>query len=90
MNTDIWSIAPVLSQVELVDPPAAAAVGDRVAVAGYEGEPDEQLNPKKKVFEAVAADLATNGERVACYKGVPLLVAGNACSVPSIAGGGIR
>jgi hypothetical protein len=47
--------AAVLPQVELVEPPAGAAVGERVRVEGFAGEPDEQLNPKKKVFEAVSA-----------------------------------
>ena len=42
-------------QVELVEPPADSAAGDRVSVQGYEEEPDEQLNPKKKIFEQVAA-----------------------------------
>lgn len=36
--------------VEPVAPPEGSAPGDRVWVEGYEGrEPDEQLNPKKKV-----------------------------------------
>ena len=41
--------------MELVEPPAGAAVGERLAVAGYDcTQPDEQLNPKKKVWEAVS------------------------------------
>jgi hypothetical protein len=40
-------------QVELVEPPQDSAPGDRVTVQGYEEEPDEQLNPKKKIFEQV-------------------------------------
>jgi len=42
-------------QVELVEPPEDSAPGDRVSVQGYEEEPDEQLNPKKKIFEQVTA-----------------------------------
>ncbi len=42
-------------QVELVEPPVDSAPGDRVTVQGYEEEPDEQLNPKKKIFEQVTA-----------------------------------
>lgn len=38
------------------------------------GEPDAQLNPKKKVWENVQPDLRTNEEGVACYKGTPLTV----------------
>ena len=36
-------------QVEFVQPPEGAAVGDRVTAEGFPGEPDEVLNPKKKV-----------------------------------------
>ena len=36
-----------------MEPPEGSAPGDRVSVQGYEGEPDDQLNPKKKVFEQV-------------------------------------
>lgn len=39
--------------MELVEPPAGAAVGERVFADGYPGEADEVLNPKKKVWEAV-------------------------------------
>jgi hypothetical protein len=49
----------LLPQVELVEPPAGAAVGERVGVEGFAGEPDEQLNPKKKVFEAVSPELSS-------------------------------
>lgn len=39
-------------QVEPLDPPAGSAPGERVFVKGYEkGQPDEELKPKKKVFE---------------------------------------
>ncbi len=37
-----------------MEPPAGAAVGERVFVEGFPGEPDEVLNPKKKIWEAVS------------------------------------
>ena len=77
-------------QVELVTPPEGAGPGDRVTVEGFPGEPEEQLNPKKKHFEQMSPDLATNGERVACYKGVPLQTQAGVCTVLSIVGGGIK
>ncbi|GBF87385.1 methionine-tRNA ligase-like protein [Raphidocelis subcapitata] len=77
-------------KVELIDPPSGAQVGERVTVPGYLGDPDEQLNPKKKIFESVAPDLATDAARVACYKGVPLATSGGPCTAASVAGGGIR
>ena len=36
-----------------MEPPEGSAPGDRVSVLGYEGEPDDQLITKKKVFEQV-------------------------------------
>jgi methionyl-tRNA synthetase len=80
---------PTHPKVELLDPPAGAKVGERLTAAGYPGEPDEVLNPKKKIFEAVAPDLATNSDRVACYKGVPLMTSAGPATAASVAGGGI-
>lgn len=77
-------------QVELVEPPPGASVGDRVSAAGFEGEPDEVLNPKKKVFEAVQPDLKTNEQREACYKEVPLATSQGPCTVATIVGGSIK
>ena len=37
------------TRVELVKPPSGAVVGERVTFAGFVGQPDAQLNPKKKV-----------------------------------------
>lgn len=39
-------------QVEPLDPPAGSCPGERVFVEGFEnGQPDDELKPKKKVFE---------------------------------------
>ncbi len=41
-----------------MEPPAGAAIGERLRVDGFDcSQPDEQLNPKKKVFEAVSLSL---------------------------------
>ncbi|KAL4436391.1 hypothetical protein ABPG77_009953 [Micractinium sp. CCAP 211/92] len=83
--------APDGSKVELVEPPAGAAIGERLHVEGYDcSAPDEQLPPKKKIFEAVAPDLATNEQCVACYRGSPLLTSAGPCTVKSVAGGSIK
>ncbi len=38
--------------MEPLDPPEGSAPGDRVYVEGYEsGKPDDELKPKKKMFE---------------------------------------
>ena len=76
--------------MELVEPPADAAPGERVSVEGYPGEPDAQLAPKKRVFEGVQPDLASNADRIACYRGTPLATPQGPCTVATIAGGSIR
>lgn len=42
---------PHAGPVELVNPPTEAQAGDRVFFDGWEGEPEGQLNPKKKVWD---------------------------------------
>ena len=45
-------------QVELVEPPAGSKPGERIFVTPLledPPQPDEQLNPKKKIFEMVGA-----------------------------------
>ncbi|PQQ07090.1 putative methionine--tRNA ligase isoform X1 [Prunus yedoensis var. nudiflora] len=76
--------------VELVDPPKAAQVGERVTFPGFVGEPDELLNPKKKVWETLQVDLHTNTDLVACYRDIPLTTSAGVCTVSSIRGGSIR
>ncbi|KAL6867594.1 hypothetical protein ACP4OV_015618 [Aristida adscensionis] len=56
------------TKVELVEPPASAAVGERITFTGYSGEPEASLSGKSKTCEKLAADLHSNGELVACYK----------------------
>ena len=48
------------------------------------GEPDAVLNPKKRIFEAVRAELKTNTECIACYKSSPLQSSTGLCTVKSI------
>ncbi|EPS58894.1 hypothetical protein M569_15918, partial [Genlisea aurea] len=78
------------TKVELVEPPEGAAVGERVSVPGMEGSPDDVLNPKKKVWETVQADLRTDGEGVARYGDLALTTSAGVCKVSSISGGAIR
>lgn len=62
--------------VEILDVPSDAVPGDRVVVPGFEGEPDGQINPKKKILERILPDLRTDASCNACYKGKPLTVVG--------------
>lgn len=63
-------------KVEVLLPPSGVSPGDLVSCEGYPREPEPQLNPKKKIFETCAPDLKTNDDKVACYKGSPLVVPG--------------
>jgi aminoacyl tRNA synthase complex-interacting multifunctional protein 1 len=55
-------------KVEILSPPAGSKPGDPVLVEGYTRNPDPQLNPKKKIWETCAPDLAVNANMEACYK----------------------
>lgn len=66
--------------VKFVEPPADAAIGERVMVEGYDGEPaTENQVIKKKMLEQIFPDLKTNASGVACYKGVPLTTSAGPC-----------
>ncbi|XP_072170774.1 aminoacyl tRNA synthase complex-interacting multifunctional protein 1-like [Diadema setosum] len=57
-------------KVEILQPPAGAAPGDRVGCEGYElGDFPPQMNPKKKIFERIQPHLLTNDDLQATYKG---------------------
>jgi methionyl-tRNA synthetase len=77
-------------RLELLEPPEGASVGERVVAAGFERPPETQLNPRKKVFEAVAKELATDAEGVATYQGVPLMTSAGPCRAKTLAGAAIR
>ncbi|XP_022871486.1 probable methionine--tRNA ligase [Olea europaea var. sylvestris] len=78
------------TKVELVEPPQGAVVGERVTFPGFEGTPDEVLNPKKKVWETLQVDLHSDKELVACYKDVPFTTSAGVCKVSSVPDGSIR
>ena len=45
---------------EVLDPPDSSVPGDRVSFEGYPGDPEKQLNPKKKVNIASGLDIKKN------------------------------
>jgi len=66
--------------VVFVNPPADAEIGERVACAGFEGEPaTENAVQKKKVLDKVFPDLKTDSNGVASYKGIPLTAGSGSC-----------
>ena len=68
--------------------------GNRVVLWGWAPllvpSPHHALACTSMLLLQVQPDLATNGERLACYKGSPLLTSAGPCSVRSIVGGGIK
>jgi aminoacyl tRNA synthase complex-interacting multifunctional protein 1 len=64
--------------VELVNPPADAPAGERISFEGWsEGQPEKQLNPKKKVWETFQPGFTTTGDREVAF---------DSSAVPSVHG----
>ena len=74
--------------VEFISPPADAKVGDRLVPQQFEGgsapHSPAQIK-KKKVWEEVASALRTDGDCVATWNGIKLVVGGAECRSTSIA-----
>ncbi|XP_051560177.1 aminoacyl tRNA synthase complex-interacting multifunctional protein 1-like isoform X2 [Myxocyprinus asiaticus] len=78
-------------KVEILDPPSGAVPGDRISCQGFPGEPDKELNPKKKVWEQVQPDLRTDGQCVATYKGAAFEVNDKGvCKAQTMSNSGIK
>lgn len=76
--------------VEPLKIPESVAAGTRITVDGYDGTPDVQLNPKKKVWEKLQADLKTNDAGVATWQGNFLLTADGQQILSSLANVSIK
>lgn len=53
--------------VEFVNPPAGSKAGDKLFFEDFNGEPEKQLNPKKKIWEAVQPHFSTNDKFEVTY-----------------------
>ncbi|XP_010002398.1 PREDICTED: aminoacyl tRNA synthase complex-interacting multifunctional protein 1 [Chaetura pelagica] len=83
--------ASSLEKVEILAPPPGAIPGDRITFEGFPGDPEKELNPKKKIWEQIQPDLHTNDQCVATYKGVPFEVKGKGvCRAETMANSGIK
>merc|ERR1711962_567843 len=72
-------------KVETLEVPPGAAIGDSVTCPAYPGTPDDQLNPKKKHWEAIAKDLFVKPDGVASYKGDSFTIVGKGnCVAPTM------
>uniref|UniRef100_A0AAQ4QIN6 Tyrosine--tRNA ligase n=1 Tax=Gasterosteus aculeatus aculeatus TaxID=481459 RepID=A0AAQ4QIN6_GASAC len=77
-------------RVEPLDPPEGSSPGERVFVEGYEtGKPDDRLNPKKKVWEKVQADLKISDECVAQWRDKRLLTKLGQITCKTLKGGNV-
>ncbi len=88
--------------VELVNPPADAKAGERVYFEGWRGEPEKQLNPKKKIWETFQPGFTTTGDLEVGFdagvvkelgkEGLGKLVteSGGVCKVKSLSGAQVR
>jgi len=78
-------------EVEPLAVPEGSTVGDRVIVEGEkEGQPDEVLNPKKKVWEKLSDDLKTNSDGFAQWQGSNLVTGKGAITCASVKGAPIK
>ncbi|KAK2504906.1 hypothetical protein MC885_016773 [Smutsia gigantea] len=84
------SIEGTSHKVEPLDPPVGSAPGERVFVKGYEkGQPDDELKPKKKVFEKLQADFKISEECIAQWKQSNFMTKLGNISCKSLKGGSI-
>ena len=78
-------------KVEFVEPPAGAAVGERVAFAGHAGAAaDPKRMDKKKIFDKVAPGLKVDATCKATWNGVPFMTSAGPCTVRSAVGALIK
>lgn len=65
-------------KVEIMEVDPSCKPGQRVSCPAFASRPDLPfMNPKKKIWETVAPDLAVSSDGKAVYKGEVLLVEGN-------------
>ncbi|CAN1174965.1 Probable methionine--tRNA ligase [Linum perenne] len=79
------------TKIELVDPPASAAVGERITF-NAEVVLDPKLEPSlisKKAWDTFQVDMHTDEELVARYKDAPFATSAGVCKVASICNGSI-
>ncbi|KAK9354494.1 hypothetical protein V1523DRAFT_407763 [Lipomyces doorenjongii] len=55
-------------KVELTIPPSGSKAGDKVFFEGFDGTPQQQLNPKKKIFETLQPNFTTNEKLEVVFK----------------------
>ncbi|KAF7024374.1 hypothetical protein CFC21_036745 [Triticum aestivum] len=71
--------------VEPLIPPEGAKLGERISFAGFDGKPEDVLNPKKKQLDKITPHLRTDENGIATFRGVPFTTSAGPCrsSVPN-------
>ncbi|XP_075854435.1 aminoacyl tRNA synthase complex-interacting multifunctional protein 1 isoform X1 [Microcebus murinus] len=78
-------------KIEILAPPNGSVPGDRITFDAFPGEPDKELNPKKKIWEQIQPDLRTDNQCVATYRGAAFEVKGKGvCRAQTMANSGIK
>merc|ERR1712168_347332 len=72
-------------EVDPIAPPTGSKPGDKVVVEGYEtGDPDDVLNPKKKVWDKLAVDLKVNDQGQAMWQSCALATEKGPVTCPGV------
>lgn len=66
--------------VEPLTPPEGAKIGESISFSGFEGKPEDVLNPKKKQLDKITPHLYTDDKGVATYKGIPFMTSVGPCT----------
>lgn len=77
------------TQVEILQAPEEAKIGECITFEGFDATPDPVLNPKHKVFEKCLVDFSVNEDLVAMFKGVSFETSAGPVTVKSLVGGTI-
>ncbi|CAO2177750.1 unnamed protein product [Urochloa humidicola] len=75
--------------VEPLIPPEGAKIGERISFAGFDGKPEEVLNPKKKQLDKITPHLRTDENGIATFKGIPFTTSAGPCR-SSIRNGNVK
>lgn len=72
-------------QVEFIEPPADAKIGERVFIATESGEPASAAQMKKqKIWEKASVDLKTSGDKVAMYRDQVIQTSAGPCRAKTL------
>jgi methionyl-tRNA synthetase len=74
----------------LLTPPPDAPLGQRIVFDGHHAPPEPVLNPKKKVWESLQADMKTDAGGVARYKSLAFATPQGPCLAADVPLGTIK